>query len=170
MIRQHLFSLTVSLCLGFTAAAHAVCPSVPTASRFSVNAAGDEVTDARTGLVWARCSVGQVWDGTTCSGIASSYTHEQALSFAQGAVGWRLPSVRELSSLADKGCQSPAIDSAAFPNTRDTAYWSSTPYVGGAVGNSWGVVFDRGSVANNVARHDAVSVRLLRVDAASNGR
>lgn len=137
--------------------AQAACPT--DLGRFAAN--GAEVTDSKTGLVWARCSVGQVWDGSTCTGSASSHTHEQALSLAQSAIGWRLPNVKELSSIVDKGCMDPAIDSAAFPNTPSRAYWSSTPSAGN-VFNAWYVIFLVAS-SGPAFRDGPFAVRLVRV-------
>jgi hypothetical protein len=134
------------------------CPSWPTAQRFAIN--GAEVTDNRTGLVWARCSVGQSWSGSTCTGSATTHTHEAALALAQAATGWRLPNVKELASLADKGCQSPAIDSTAFPNTPSGWFWSSSPYVGDSY-NAWGVYFGNGGV-DLINRNYYGLVRLVR--------
>lgn len=120
--------LCVALYAAATLSAHAACPSWPTAERFTVS--GEEVTDKRTGLVWKRCSEGQTLSGSSCTGTAASYKHEQALARAKSAnttdsaTGWRLPNVKELASLADKGCQSPAIDSTAFPGTPSGVYWS----------------------------------------------
>lgn len=137
------------------------CPSWPTADRFTIN--GAEVTDKRTGLIWKRCSEGQSWSGSTCTGSATTHTHEGALALAQSqaATGWRLPNVKELASLADKGCQNPAIDSTAFPNTPSYGYWSSSPYVGDASG-AWIVYFYDGSVGYYGSRLDGYHVRLVR--------
>jgi Protein of unknown function (DUF1566) len=144
-----------------TVTCFAACPSSP--GRYTAN--GAEVTDTRTGLVWARCSAGQTWSGSACTGTASSYTHEGALSYAKAqasttGVAWRLPSVKELASIADKGCQNPAIDSAAFPSTPSTWYWSSSPYVGDA-GYAWSVSFGNGYVGNGY-RYGNGAVRLVR--------
>lgn len=160
MIRSPLMPWLVALALSTTAAAQAACPSTPTANRFSYSANGAEVTDSKTGLVWARCSVGQSWSGSACTGTASTHTHEQALQLAQAASGWRLPNVKELSSIADKGCQSPAIDSAAFPATPGNKYWSSSPYVGDA-SDAWFVEFDLGYVYS-IYHASPHSVRLVR--------
>lgn len=141
-------------------AVQADCPSFPTTQRFSFNAAGNEVTDSRTGLVWARCSQGQIWDGSACSGSASELTHQQALQQAQMNSGWRLPNAKELASLADKACQNPAIDSAAFPDTESSWYWSSTPGVVSPT-YAWAVNFGDGYVSLN-ARSGVGSVRLVR--------
>lgn len=158
MTRNHsLLSVLSLVCIPFLA--QAACPSVSTVSRYSFNTAGDEVTDSKTGLVWARCSVGQSWDGTTCTGTASIHTHEQALSLAQAASGWRLPNVKELTSMADKACQNPAIDSAAFPNTQ-VEYWSSSPYVSNGT-LAWFVGFDSGYAYINYRLYK-LAVRLVR--------
>jgi Protein of unknown function (DUF1566) len=138
------------------ATANAACPSL--AGRFTAN--GVEVTDSRTGLVWARCSAGQSLNGTACTGTANTYTHEQALSYAASQSGWRLPNVKELASLADKGCQNPAIDSTAFPNTVTSLYWSSSPYVGNS-GSAWSVYFFNGTVSGDI-RYSGYYVRLVR--------
>ena len=140
---------------------HATCPSWPTAERFVYQAGGAEVRDSRTGLVWARCSVGQTWVGTDCAGTVSFLTHEAALAYANTQTGWRLPSRRELSSLADKGCVSPAIDRTAFPSTATSVYWSTSPFVGNANG-AWGVYFNSGLVLD-YSRDLNAAVRLVRV-------
>lgn len=160
MMSKHGVFLAMTLSLMGTTAAQAACPSVSTASRYSFNAAGDEVTDSKTGLVWARCSVGQSWDGSACTGTVSGHTHEQAMSLAQAASGWRLPNVKELTSIADKGCRSPAIDSAAFPNTPSSWFWTSSSYLSIA-GDAWGVLFDYGLI-RHLYRVNSQAVRLVR--------
>jgi hypothetical protein len=139
-------------------AAQAACPSVSTASRYVIT--GAEVTDLKTGLVWARCSLGQTWSGSACTGTASTHTHQDALTLANSASGWRLPNVKELASIADKGCLSPAIDVVAFPNTSANAYWSSTAYVG-YPSYAWFVEFGNGDVGYNF-RSNSSRVRLVR--------
>lgn len=143
-------------------AAQAGCPSYPTTQRFEFNAAGDEVTDRRTGLVWARCSLGQSWNGSACGGSASELTHQQALQQAQANSGWRLPNAKELATLADKGCETLAIDSVAFPATESSWYWTSTPGVASPA-HAWAVNFGDGYVSLN-ARSGVASVRLVRSD------
>lgn len=158
-MKKTLISLPFALC---TVAATAACPTWSTAERFAIN--GAEVTDQRTGLVWARCSVGQSWSGSTCVGSASTFTHGGAMTHAKVQSGWRLPSVKELASLADKGCVDPAIDSAAFPVTPSAWYWSSSPHVGSSDA-AWYVYFYKGSVTtyrNSAYRDDNSYVRLVR--------
>lgn len=129
-------------------------------ARFSVSADGAEVTDARTGLVWRRCSAGQVFDGSACTGTAATYTHEQALTYAKGQTGWRLPNVKELSSIVDSERAHPSIDPVAFPATPAWYYWSSSP-LAGFPGYAWVVYFDYG-VVNGSSRNYTYRVRLVR--------
>jgi Protein of unknown function (DUF1566) len=148
--------------LGFTSmVASATCPSWPTAERFTYSADGAEVTDQRTGLVWARCSVGQAWSGSDCANTASGFTHEGALQYAATQAGWRLPSRRELSSLADKGCIAPAIDSTAFPTTFASVYWSASPWVSSSAG-AWGVEFFSGRLYGFARFNLGGYIRLVR--------
>jgi hypothetical protein len=80
--------------------------------------AGEVITDTRTGLAWQR----------TVS--ANSYTWDEAKNYCAGlGGGWRLPTVKELLTLADPTRIDPSIDRAAFPNTPTAAFWSSTPFV-----------------------------------------
>lgn len=143
----------------------AACPTWPAVnqpnSRFTLNDNGTEVKDNRTGLVWRRCSEGQILSVNTCTGSSATYTHAAALANAQKQSGWRLPNVKELAGLADKGCANPAIDSSAFPNTPSTAYWTSSPYVGRS-GDVWNVSFYDGGVDNDGPRETIKAVRLVR--------
>jgi Protein of unknown function (DUF1566) len=144
----------------FAIAATADCPSWPTVNRFTFSADGTEVTDQRTGLVWARCSVGQTWSASTCVGSSSTFSHEGALQHAALQTGWRLPTLRELSSLADKGCDNPAIDSTAFPNTPIAWFWTSSAYAG-VSHYAWEVSFEDGAV-RGASRNVSYHARLVR--------
>lgn len=160
--RQTLATLTLLL---ITVSAQAACPSEPTISRFSFNSSGSEVHDLQTGLTWQRCSAGQAWDNANniCTGTASTMNHQAALSYAKDQTDWRLPSIRELHSLADIGCLSPAIDTQAFPNMPPSqVYWSATPAAANAA-SAWSVYFLNGS-ANNGSRNNSYAVRLVRVN------
>ena len=134
---------------------------------FTVSADGTEVTDGRTGLVWRRCAEGMTATGGTCTGTASSFTHEQALAQARDqatstSVAWRLPNVRELVSIVDRSKSNPAIDTVAFPATPAIAFWSSSPKVGDA-SFAWVVRFDN-VVVGSGGRSNAAPVRLVRAD------
>lgn len=123
---------------------------------------GSEVTDTATSLVWRRCSEGQIWSGGTCTGAAITRTHQAALEHAASQVGWRLPNVKELSSLANKANINPAVDAVAFPGTVPSYYWSSTPYLNSnTASNAWEVNFSEGHVGYS-NRADLYRVRLVR--------
>lgn len=64
--------------------------------------------DAKTGLMWDRCSVGQSWNGTTCTGQAIELNWQDAIDYVKqftnqqakgGYSDWRLPTIQELSSI-----------------------------------------------------------------------
>ncbi len=136
-----------------------------TAAPFVVN--GSEVTDSATGLIWRRCPEGMAVSSGTCTGIAGTFTHEAALSQAaiqasSTGTAWRLPSVKELSSIADKSRSNPAIDSVVFPNTPASYFWTSSPYVNGSE-VVWGVNFISGHVSYGGFRYATPNyVRLVR--------
>ena len=132
------------------------------AARYSFSTDGSEVTDAQTGLIWRRCSEGQTWGpaAATCTGTVATYTHEAALAQAKTQPGWRLPNVKELSSLVDKSRVNPSIDVAAFPGT-PSWFWSSSPYAGNA-SSAWYVYFYNGYVNDYYSRTDGYHVRLVR--------
>lgn len=98
---------------------------------FSDNGDGT-VTHHTTGLIWQRCSLGQSWDGTDCTGSAGDFTWAEALAATpQHSLGgfsdWRLPNKNELASIVEYRCYQPAINNQMFPNTTPGWYWSSSP-------------------------------------------
>lgn len=125
-------------------------------SRFSYSTDASEVTDSQTGLVWRRCSEGMTWSGGTCTGVATTFSHEAALAHAKTQTGWRLPNVKELESIVDMSRMKPAIDPTAFPATSSGWYWSSSPMVGDSR-NAWVVGFDYGKVFGG-ARNGVINV------------
>ncbi len=100
------------------------------------------VTDSRTSLMWKRCSEGQAWDGVqnTCTGSPTTMTWASALAAGvtsnyAGHTDWRLPNIKELTSIVEFCTDSPAINPVAFPGfpTRG-GYWSSSPTQNAAPG------------------------------------
>ncbi|MBC7620816.1 MAG: DUF1566 domain-containing protein [Candidatus Saccharibacteria bacterium] len=126
------------------------------------------VTDPVTQLIWMRCAVGQVWDGRTCTGVATGFTPITAsaltgtITFA-GQSDWRLPSIRELSSIADRTRVNPATDSNAFPNLLPASFWSSTASSTASPTSPitrWLVDFARGTTGKNYT--SGLNVRMVR--------
>ncbi|KJR21266.1 hypothetical protein BOO91_13995 [Vibrio navarrensis] len=146
-----------SLCAGReNGAITAITPNTD----FSDNGDGT-VTHHTTGLIWQRCSLGQSWDGTDCTGNATRFTWAEALATGAqhtlaGFSDWRLPNKNELASIVEYRCFGPAINNQQFPNTSGW-YWSSSPDADNS-GYAWfvnfvsGDVFSRGKATSNVVR------------------
>ena len=93
---------------------HSIVSSKP----FTDNSDGT-ITDLKTSLEW------QQQDDN------SSKPWLTALSYCEGLeigskTDWRLPNVKELTSIVDYSKNGPAIDETAFPDTASMYYWSST--------------------------------------------
>lgn len=87
------------------------------------------VVDLERQIEWLRCSVGQRWNGSECSGNIVNLSLDmvpKALEIADEQLGggWRLPSKAELKSIVCKECPSPKIDKEIFPNTDNAPYWT----------------------------------------------
>ena len=124
----------------------------------------DAAIDATSRLVWMRCSVGQSWDGSTCTGYIRRFDFQAAMAFAQEQAArtgqaWRVPNAKELASLVDPTRKHPAIDPVAFPNTLPDLYWTSTAYAWTATGG-WAVTFDGGQT---LAYYDGYQLALRLV-------
>jgi hypothetical protein len=153
-------SLVIILSFGLTHSAMAACKDSITAStpdsRFTVN--GDEVTDHQTGLVWQHCTLGRT--GSTCSGGTNeTYTWQEALQEGDGT--WRLPNVKELMSIMEDRCSSPAINATIFPYTRTfSPYWTSSGYARDA-SEAWFIHSGDGH-SQSSSKTDDYNVRLVR--------
>ncbi|TGL79114.1 DUF1566 domain-containing protein [Leptospira yasudae] len=99
------------------------------------------VRDNRTGLVWQKCSVGQVWSSgsTQCAtGTVTSQNFAAALNVCETLTlagrSWRLPNVNELRSLLDfsSSTANAKINLGFFPNTpASSIYGTSNSIPGG---------------------------------------
>jgi hypothetical protein len=152
-----------------------ILPIAAFAQPYVISTDGNEVTDQKTGLIWRRCAEGMSWNGTTCSVTPSAcahastvtpatFTHEEALKCATtisaaSLVPWRLPNVKELSSITDIR-SIPALDSAAFPATPAGYFWSASPYVVAAA-SAWYVNSSIGDFSISL-RTNTYYVRLVR--------
>lgn len=141
----------IIVCLD-TAQAQSCKKSTPTApnTRYELLNNGSEVKDIKTNLIWQRCSVGQTWSGTGgCTGAVTYKGHWlYALSLAGGE--WRIPNIKELSSLVERACFAPAINESIFPNTQSSVYWSSSPTAMYGGSDVWVVDFSNGYIYNDV--------------------
>jgi hypothetical protein len=121
------------------------------------------ITDTTTGLMWKKCSEGL--SGADCStGSANTYTWQGALalngsSFA-GKSDWRLPNIKELSSLTALNCYNPSINETVFPNTPSSYFWSSSPYASSS-SRAWLLNFASGNDGYGF-RTGSTEVRLVR--------
>ncbi|EGR2556006.1 DUF1566 domain-containing protein [Vibrio alginolyticus] len=111
------------------------------------------VTDLKTGLTWMRCPVGMTWNvgNQECQGTRSTMSWQLALSTAKqirnkdgnhplhnfaDKKNWRLANIKELVSLTERACHSPAINSTGFASGYSLKdgddvlgryVWSNTP-------------------------------------------
>ncbi len=93
--------------------------------RFKDNGNGT-LTDIQSGLTWMRCSLGQTWNGNTCTGEPRGYSWQGAQDEAlklnkSGGYGsysdWRLPHMPELAMIIERQCADPRINLSLFPAT-----------------------------------------------------
>ncbi|AMF99486.1 DUF1566 domain-containing protein [Vibrio harveyi] len=111
------------------------------------------VTDLKTGLTWMRCPVGMTWNvgNQECQGTRSTMSWQLALSTAKqirnkdgnhplhnfaGKKNWRLANIKELVSLTERACHSPAMNGTGFvsgyslkggDDVLGIYVWSNTP-------------------------------------------
>ncbi|MBO7911117.1 MULTISPECIES: DUF1566 domain-containing protein [Vibrio] len=173
--------LTVALISLFSAGAFAQECSLDlgrTASntRYVTNDNGT-ITDQLTGLTWMRCQLGKTWDKSSlsCTGDGETFLWQSALTMVEsindangnhqlhqfgGVDQWRMPNIKELISLKEVACHSPALSAKAFGDTFNfetgdlEAYvWSST-----SAGNGQSVMtFD--SINGEVYQYNAAQYK-----------
>lgn len=138
-------TLTVTDDKGASASVEKTVTVTATAATTEYTDNGDgTVTHKTTGLTWKRCSEGQTWSGSTCSGTAQSFTWSQANARASG--GWRLPRIDELVTIVECDNFNPVINTTIFPNTPASFFWSASAYAGNSDG-AWYVNFYFGNRA-----------------------
>ncbi len=94
------------------------------------------ISDQVTHLMWQKQN-----DGTTQT-WTSAISYCESLTLA-GHADWRLPTIKELKSIADMTKINPAINTTYFPGTgteSSSYYWSSTTYAD-SPSFAWYVVF-----------------------------
>jgi hypothetical protein len=137
------------------------------------------VTDPRTQLVWKRCSEGQTWNGTACTGQSTEMNWYDAMQAAKssrflGKNDWRLPSDEELRAVVGDsggGCKNNDTKTAQYAVSgtlgKERYLWSYSPYVGDST-YAWYVKFVNGNVGGG-SRDDDNAVRLVRASQSSAG-
>ena len=108
--------------------------SLPVATRFIVltNMDSQAVLDRETGLVWERSpTTARFAGGPPSNQFGGLFAHEHCISLRVGGrMGWRLPTIQELSSLVDTSQTSPALPAGhPFLTVLADDYWSATVYV-----------------------------------------
>jgi uncharacterized protein DUF1566 len=124
-------------------AAQAITPAAANV-RFIDNGDGT-VTDTLLSLMWSKA--------TLCEEEVNHADAEKLCSelTLAGHTDWRLPTVDELSALADRSRYNPAIDKDAFPDTQSDWYWTSTSTAWSS-DCAWIVVFGFGGVGYGLRR------------------
>jgi len=91
---------------------------------------GGAVEDRHTGLVWRRCEEPQTWNGRRCIWSAKRYDYVEALQHAAQQAGWRLPTIKEINSLAQREADRFELPPTGFPaagkDASRVSRWSST--------------------------------------------
>ena len=139
-------------------------------SRYSNNGDGT-ITDKQTGLMWKQCVEGVSGINSCSTGNSSTYNWQQALQAPAalntqggyaGYTDWRLPNIKELSSLTERACVSPAINLSMFPNTSLSGVWSSSPSNNG-LSYAWNADTDNYANVHSYSRFNvSYTVRLVR--------
>lgn len=155
-------SVILGILLAISTSAHA-------AERYVVQGDGSEMLDTQTQLVWQRCAVGMVWSSGMCMGNASNLSLHTTFSIAKSLAStsgkaWRVPNIRELSSLAEHSTSNPAINAIAFPNTPSVEFMTSSPYQSAYYGSTlvWTVDFYYGDGTQQKVMTDTGALRLVR--------
>jgi hypothetical protein len=138
--------------------------------RFTDNGDGT-LFDIEPDLTWMRCSLGQTWTGTACTGIAAAYTWQSAQDAAsklnsEGGYAnrhdWRVPKISELASIAERQCSNPRINLALFPATPPAYYWTDTMRPGSAKDDPYAYAISFGSEGpKHAGKNEKFNVRLV---------
>lgn len=124
--------------------------------------------DQLTQLMWMRCPLGQTWSGQDCLGQAQRLSWQDGLAMAERMNrsgshfynDWRVPSLRELATVAERQCTGPRINLQVFPGTPAAAFWTATTSAR-SQGQVYALDFDAGGI-RQVTGDAALHVRLVR--------
>jgi hypothetical protein len=171
MMKSTLFYVLAAAGLSFNLAAQTCYTSVEVTTptgRFIINTDGT-VSDTQTGLMWQRCSYGQVYNTQTnlCDGSTPALNWQEAL---RGALNdttadyndWQVPNIKELASILEHSCTEPSINETVFFATKLQNYWSNTSGVS-TMSSAWVYQFDSGLNSLH-AKTSNVYLRLVRYE------
>jgi hypothetical protein len=125
--------------------------------RFVIVMNNEAVLDKETGLVWEQSLVTMpfIWED------ARNYCNQLTKG---NRMGWRLPTIQELSSLVDPSVAPPGPTLPSghpFSNVQSSGYWSATTYANNAP--AWVVNFSNGFVGpSNVISAQSAHVWCVR--------
>lgn len=115
------------------------------------------ITDNVTTLMW------QKQDDGTQKTWANALSYCSGLSLG-GYADWRLPNVKELTSIVNYTLWNPAIDLTYFPAAQSNSYWSSTTDVHNTVNAvAWNVLFFDGGADNSAGEANVFYARCVRL-------
>jgi len=154
MKKMMILMILMSCLLFWSGVSYAACNAAQiqdTPNTDFVNNGDGTVTHTKTGLMWKQCSEGL--SGVGCAtGAATTHNWQAALKLADtlnvgagfaGFNDWRVPNIKELNSIVESQCFTPAINTMVFPNTLSLVYCSSSSYAAGA-SYAWFVDFSNG--------------------------
>lgn len=122
------------------------------AAGFQVNNDGT-VTDLATGLIW------QQDDGGASRSQFNAINHCNGLTFA-GSSNWRLPTIKELSSITDYRAFNPAIDRTAFPGVGSIpGFWSASSL---SSDNTLGWYVNSSGAVVSLSKSSGINARCVR--------
>ena len=113
------------------------------------------ISDLASGLTW------QQQDDDMMRTQLNSFFYCRNLNLA-GLDDWRLPNLKELTSIVDFRRREPAIEERFFPDTKES-YWSITSVSGSGSADGWSVDFVSGRI-DDIDDSDPNHVRCVRGD------
>ncbi|MBP7432839.1 SUMF1/EgtB/PvdO family nonheme iron enzyme [bacterium] len=126
------------------------------------------VIDNNTQLQWQRTLPTSYSGCTKGSPVGTQCTWQESVNYCDGLYysgfeDWRLPTRKELSTLADYGKNNPSIDLSVFPDTPGLSFWVSTQHLND-LSMAWFVDFSEGQVYFD-EKNNYKMVRCIRGDA-----
>lgn len=161
MIKKSIVGLVVCLCLLSACVPNTRHPVQDIKAGQAVKA--QSYTDLGNGIIQDNVT-GLMWQKATAPG---TYTWDGAIAYCADLhlgpyTDWRLPTIEELRTLINSNIPypGPTINTAYFPDTVASIYWSSTSNAN-RTGNAWLVTFV-GGLAGYSLKTGSIYVRAVR--------